>query len=352
MTSRRLIYLALPFVAAVMFPPLAAAPAAPVADSAVLLIGDGMGPVQVQLARTDDEPLTMEQFPFSGLATTKPADGPITDSAAGGTALATGCKTNNGMVSVNPEGRRLETILERARSMYKATGIITTDALHGATPASFIAHVDDRGKRAGIAAQIAAAPADVMLGFWKGEFLPKSSGGKREDGRDLIAELEGKGFEVVYTRDQLLQAKGQKLLGLFDDGPEAPSVADMVSAALARLSANPRGFFLVVEGARIDWECHEHQLAAALTEVRELDKAVGIAADAARSRGRTLVVVTADHETGGLQPDGSFTTSGHTAAPVPVFALGPGGKRFCGDLDNTDIPKRIAEVLQIGLSPD
>jgi alkaline phosphatase len=323
------------------------------ADSAILLIGDGMGPLQIHLARkaSGGEPLAMERTPFSGTLTTHSADSDVTDSAAAGTALATGRKTNNGMVGVAPDGRHLETILERARAAGRSTGIITTDALHGATPASFAAHVESRGEREKIAAQIAASGVDVMLGFWKGWFLPKSAGGEREDGRDLVAEMRGAGYEVVFTGDELRQAKGNRIVGLFEDDT-GPTPAEMVSAALARLGKNPKGFFLVVEEARIDWECHDHKLEAAIERVGLLDAAVVTALDFARDDGSTLVVVTADHETGGLTPEGKFTTGGHTDTPVRVLAFGPRAQRFTGQIDNTDVPRRIAEVVGLGSFPE
>ncbi len=322
------------------------------ADSAVLFIGDGMGAMQVHLSRREPgQPLEMEKLAVSGIVTTNSIDGSVTDSAAAATALATGHKTENGRIGTGPDDQRLQTILERARSMYKSTGIITTDALHGATPASFAAHVDDRGKRSEIAAQMAGSGVEVMMGFWQGEFLPKSGGGEREDGRDLIAEMRAKGYKVVFDRYELPEAKGDKLLGLFDDGTE-PSLAEMVTTALERLSRDPDGFLLIIEQARIDWECHEHKLPEAVSYVRSLDAAVAAAVSAGEKRGRTLIVVTADHETGGLMPDGGFSTGGHTGAPVRVFASGPGSEAFAGELDNTDVPKRIAEAIAIGPFPD
>ncbi len=230
--------------------------------------------------------------------------------------------------------------------MYHSAGVLTTDALHGATPAGFAAHAKNRGESSNIAAQMAASGAQVMMGFWKDEFLPKSAGGKRDDGRNLVSELQAKGYQVVFTKDELLNAKGDKLVGLFDDAT-GPSLSEMVSAALPRLSPDPDGFFLIVEGARIDWECHDGNLIPAIAQVQQLDQAVAVGLDFARQRGRTLVLVTADHETGGLQPDGAYTVGHHTSTPVRVFAFGPGGDRFAGEMDNTDIPKRIAEILEI-----
>jgi alkaline phosphatase len=406
--------------AALLVTLVAPSSSAPLADSAILFIGDGMGAVHIQIGRAaaQTDELAMEGFPFRGFVTTGSANAAITDSAAAGTALATGRKTNNGVLGLTPEGRRLTTILERARAMDKATGIITTDALWGATPASFAAHVDSRGKYAEIAAQMSTCGADVMMGFWRDQFLPASAGGKRTDGRDLIAEMRQAGYQVVYTRDELKEAQGRKLVGLFEDGPQAPTLSDMVAAALDRLSPDPQGFFLMVEGARIDWYGHDNDPAGVVLDVKELDLAVLTAAGRVAGRGKTLVLVTADHETGGLAiADGSklgalagvklssaamaaklskdrdnvgevlrlgagiadvtaaeaekvrtapsassaiaavvsaragvsWGTGGHTATRVPVFALGPGAQQLSGSLDNTDIPRRIAD--SIGLAP-
>jgi len=400
----------------------AVATARPLADSVILFIGDGMGPGQVAMARgAVGRPLAMDRMPYSGVVTTVPAGGEVTDSAAASTALATGHKAENGVISMSPGGQPLETIVERCWKRSKVAGLVTTDALWGATPAGFVAHAVDRGQKSEIAAQEARSRARVMLGFWKDELLPVSAGGKREDNQDLIAQMREKGYEIVYTRSELAKARGQLLVGLFDDGPEAPTVGEMVNTALARLGTDPDGFFLVVEGARVDWSSHENDVSGAFAAMRELDEAVGQAVELARRQGRTLVLVTGDHETGGLRiaapkrlpallaAKGSmddiashldkdrsnipqvmaeyagikdltaaeteqikeakeaaeaigvvlseragvaWTSNGdHTATPVPIFAFGPGGERFTGELDNTDIPKRVAEVLGIGPFP-
>jgi len=397
--------------------------ARPLADSVILLIGDGMGPVQIEMARgaAGRELLTMEQMPYSGTVTTDSAGHRTTDSAAAGTALATGHKTNNGMISVLPDGTTVETVLERCLRAQKSTGIITTDALDGATPAAFAAHVSDRGMRAEIAQQLAESRAQVMLGFWQSYFLPESAGGRRTDGRNLIDELRGNGYRVVFTREELATASEQSIVGLFPDGQHSPTMAEMVRAALSRLGADADGFFLVVEGARIDWACHGKDPAGAVRNTLEFDDAVSAALDFARQRGRVLVVATADHETGGLRVEtpgrlealrnvsasseqiaghlnadrsniGSvmaqyagldclstaeidrirqaddaeaavaavlseragvtWSTSGHSSTPVRVFAFGPGADRFTAEIDNTDIPRRIADILGLGPFPE
>jgi alkaline phosphatase len=276
--------------------------ARPAADSAILFIGDGMGPGQVEMtAGADGRALAMQRMPYSGVVATTSIHGDVTDSAAAATALATGYKTENGMIAMSPEGRSLRTILEECQARGKSVGVITTDSLWGATPAGFAAHASSRGQYAEIAEQMAGSRAQVMLGYWKDEFEPKAAGGKREDGKDLLASLRKAGYAIVATRQELAAAKQPKLVGTFDDGPDAPTVADMVQAALVRLQTNPKGFFLVVEQARIDWEPGDPS--AVIADVNQLDEAAAAAEEFARSHGDTLVVVTADHETGGLVID-------------------------------------------------
>jgi alkaline phosphatase len=398
------------------------AAARPEADSAILFIGDGMGPNQIELAAGAlGQPLTMQRFPYSGTVATCNAKGDVTDSAAAATVLATGVKTKNGVLGLSPDGRKLESILELARARGKSVGVITTDALWGATPSGFLVHVGSRGERGPIALQMAKSGAQVMLGYWNDWFLPKSAGGKREDGRDLVTWLRKMGYGVVETREKLLASKSLSLVGLFDDGPQAPQLADLVSAALPRLCQNPRGFILVVEAARVDWASHESDPVGVVLEMRQLEGAVSVAEQEALRRGRILVVVTADHETGGLMitnPDRlgalrgvtmtveetvkrlnpertdlsplfsqavgihdltpqegglikeakdpavairsvlsvragvRWTSEGdHTSTPVRVFATGPGAARFTGEMDNTQIPSRIADALGIGPFP-
>lgn len=397
-----------------------AALARPVADNAILFIGDGMGPLHPRLGEALlGQPLAMETMPYSGLAATVNMDGEVTDSAAGATALATGHKTRNGMVGVRPDGRRLESIVERARRAGKAVGVVSNDALWGATPAGFIAHAPNRGQSEDIALQVSRCGAQVMMGFGKEAFLPEKAGGTRKDGRDLVAEMRGQGYQVVFTREELMASEGKRLVGLFGDS-DGPSLADMVRAALVRLERSPRGFLLVAEGAAIDWRAHGNDPAGVALETRGLSEAVAGALTYAARQGRTLVVVTADHETGGLEiaePSRlgalrgvrmggweiadrldqdrtniaevmaecvgiadltpaevaeikgaenataaiaavlsrrvgvAWRTTGHTATPVKVYAFGPGAERFTGEMDNTDIPKRIARLLGLGPLP-
>lgn len=326
----------------------------------ILMIGDGMGVAQISLARlslgSSSHPLFMDTLPYAALVQTQSANAVVTDSAAAGTALATGYKTNNGMISVLPDGTPVETILERALKLRKSVGLVTTTTITHATPAAFGAHVNSRGDEGDIAIQYLEKKIDVLLGGGKAMFAPKSSKG----GRDLLAEAERAGYTVVESREALLSAKGSKLLGLFQDGalttesPE-PTLAEMTEKAIQTLCTDRDGFFLMVEGGQIDWRCHDNDRVGTVKQVLQFDLAVGKAMEFARGRADTLVIVTADHETGGLAITGndsiSWGTKGHTGVTVPLFAYGPGADRFSGVLDNTDVPNIIAELWAVKQFP-
>jgi len=295
--------LTLLLVVSLLLSALSFASARPEADSVILLIGDGMGFNHIELTRLalGGNPLAMQRLPYSGLVATHSADSPVTDSAAAATALAAGVKTNNGMLAVSPGGQRLETILERCLEKGKAAGLVTNDALWGATPAAFAVHLGSRGEYAEIARQLAESKVQVMLGCGADEMKPKAAGGARKDDLDLVKALQGRGYDVVTTREEMRKAARPQLVGLFGD--EAPSVAEMTEAALARLEQSKRGFFLMVEECGSDGGGHGSDPLRVVRAVRSLDKTVQVAVDHARRRGRTLVLVTADHETGGLLID-------------------------------------------------
>jgi alkaline phosphatase len=358
MFKRRLILLSLIVLFVMVFSPLQAAQAP---KNVIFLIGDGMGPAQVSLARiSSGKPLAMDSMSIGGFAKTQSANSAVTDSAAAGTALATGHKTNNGMISTLPDGKKVGTILEAAEKMGKATGLITTVNITDATPAVFASHVPTRKDQAGIAPQLLQEKVDVILGGGKAFFMPKSQvGSKREDERDVIGDAKKDGYAYVETRDALLSAKGNELLGLFEntemttEAPE-PTLAEMANKAISILSKDKDGFFVMIEGGQIDRKCHANDAPGAIKQTLDFSAAVGQALAFARKNGNTLVIVTADHETGGLTILGSeeggsnvtpnFATKSHSACNVPVFAFGPGSSEFSGVLDNTDIPKKIAKL--------
>lgn len=384
------------------------------ADSAILFIGDGMGVAEIALGRAaNGGVLSLDRMPYSASVTTVSLGGEITDSAAASTALATGRKTENGMLSMLPNRTRLETIFERGRRMGKSLGLVTNESLTGATPASFAVHVPDRNRTRQIAEQLVNSGAAVMMGYGSEDFAPPAKADKAKSAPDLIAELKRKGYRLVYTREELDRSQEEPLVGLFREDSQ-PELVEMVAAALARLDRNRKGFLLVVEQSDLDGRPGDPTGAA--QDVIELDRAVSLAVDFARRQGRTLVLVTADHETGGLQISnpallealpgmrlsaseladklnqqranvrevmkseagiadlsdaevseiksahspgeaigallcrrlGLKYSSGHTATPVRAFAFGPGAERFTGEMDNTDIPKRLAADLELG----
>ncbi len=283
----------------------------------IFLIGDGMGIGAVQLGRNalvgPDGRLAMETFPVVGLATTFSADSAVTDSAAAGTALATGHKTNNGMVAVLPDGTAVTTILEAAQKKGMATGLISTNTLYDATPATFGSHWGTRGGSAEISAQLIDNGIDVLLGGGTSYFLPKGVDvGKRTDGRNLVEEALKSGYTVAMDKLELASATGPKVLGLFTPsymnyqldrvaaGTSEPTLAEMASKALEVLSESDNGFFVMIEGARIDHAAHAADFPGVIAEMKDFDDTVEIARDFAREHPDTLLVVTADHDTLGL----------------------------------------------------
>jgi alkaline phosphatase len=338
----------------------------------ILMIGDGMGLAQMNAARIyrygADGFLHIERMPFTGLLHTHSADNLITDSAAGATALAAGVKTKNGMIGMTPDTLTAVTILEKAREIGKSTGLVSTSSITHATPACFAAHIDYRRKETAIAEQLVASGTDVMLGAGTYFFLPKdSTGSKREDNRNLLAEAQKAGYDVIRTREALAATRAPKVLGLFapdylkNEQPE-PSLAELTARAIELLNRNKKGFFLMVEGSQIDWAAHDNKIDYMIKEMISFDDAVQKALDFAAKDQHTLVIVTADHETGGLTIEGGdvkggkvdvdWTTTHHTGVPVGIFAFGPYASHFTGVRDNTDVPKIFAELWGIDNFPD
>ena len=333
----------------------------------VLMIGDGMGQAQIDAARITAMGasgfLHLERMPVTGLVHTHSADRLITDSAASGTALSTGFKTNYEMVGQLPDGTRLTTILEAARDEGLATGLVVTSAINHATPASFTAHNVNRYNYAPIAVQMLEAGVDVMLGGGRQWFLPKGvAGSARTDELDLVAQAKAAGYDYLQTEGELRQSKADRLLGLFASDEllgkaSEPTLAEMTGKALSVLDKNNKGFFLLVEGSLIDWEAHDHKTPEMIQHLLQFDMAVKKALDFAIKDKNTLVVVTADHETGGMTIfngglDGSklrvrWTTIDHTPLTVPLFAFGPGANSFMGVYDNTKLPRLMSRALNL-----
>jgi alkaline phosphatase len=387
------------------------------ARSAIILIGDGMGAAhrfagQLLLAGRRGR-LIMDRLPVVGEMATLSADPAsfVTDSAAAATAIATGIKTTNGAVSIDPAGRPRTTLLELAKRAGKSVGLVTTCQVTDATPAAFGAHVIHRSDQSEVARQyLHESGVDVILGggaaWWRPEGAPDPFGSDapRLQGRgtagDLVADAAHLGYRQVSNAGDLVRAANDRgvarLLGLFaaqemfeqaaegEGGSYVPAVtlAEMTGAAVEILSRNPEGFFLMVEESAIDRMAHRNNAPLTLKGVLELDRAVQVALAYAEQDPETLVIVTADHETGGMAVAGSadapypyepggglldtllagedgpfpvadepfgfvvgWATTGHTAATVPLTATGPGAEALAGFYENTRLFEVVAESL-------
>ncbi len=344
------------------------------AKNVILLIGDGMGFAQRDAARLlAGHPLAMDRLPVHGRIATSCADpdGNVTDSAAAATAIATGVKTCNGAIGVDPDGKPLPTVLELAKGAGKVAGLVTTCNVTDATPAAFAAHVASRADQREIARQfIEETGVDVILGGGRVWWEPATS----ED-PDLTRRAKDLGYAVASAVGDLRADIARRMLALlaetelFDqDPPEAARYEPpaplwvLTRTAIATLSRNPQGFFLMVEEAAIDRMGHRNIGSLAVRAVHELDRAVRVAREFAEEDGETLVIVTADHECGGLAldgyPDGLFdgdlatllrwATTGHTEADVPLTAIGPHASRLAGHHDNTDLFAVMVEAMDLG----
>ena len=288
----------------------------------IILFGDGAAATQWELGRYTSHALRKKPFAITdvvfkegavGVFTVHSADSFVTDSAAAATAMSTGHKTNNGMAGVTPDGAAVRTVMEAAKARGKRIGLVTTAAVHDASPTAFAVHAKSRRDAQAIVDQYLALEPDVLLGGGRDYFLPEGSGhGRRKDGKDMLAAFASRGYQVVQNAAALRNASGRRLLGLFADEDldfeidrepqEQPSTAEMTAAALRVLSAeSPNGFVLFVENEGIDSAGHHNDAAALIRDLWALDDAVQIALEfQKRTPGETLIIVTGDHETGGL----------------------------------------------------
>ena len=341
-------------------------PAADVPVNIVFLIGDGMGVGQVTAARIEYGSLHMERLPVGGLLTTFASNRLVTDSAASGTAFATGHKSYNGAISVSPDHEPLKTVLEYAEERGMATGLVVTCSITHATPAVFAAHVDSRQKDKEIARQIVSSGVDVLFGGGWSFFLPNTEpGGARTDGLNLLDELRER-MPVALSVEEFRNLPDTDAAAalLYPGHPPSvayrePSLAEMTGRALEILSRDEDGFFVMIEGSQIDWAGHENDHDWLMDEMADFDEAVGVVMDFAETDGRTLVIVTADHETGAYSVlDGSlerhevtrpdFGSGDHSAAMVPLLAYGPGSAAFGGMQDNTDLGRTLIRYVSRG----
>lgn len=326
----------------------------------ILIVGDGMGVAQVYasvVAEKGDNSAFL-RFPYSGFSRTYSLNKYRTDSSAGGTALTTGEKVENYHVNWAPDSSRHRTIFDDAVDAGKSTGFVVVSDAMDATPASTYGHVPYRKMYDTLSLQLAQCSHSVMVGGGYRYFLPEN----RKDGMSPLDTLAARGYTVVRTLDSLLAFGGDRVVGLLYDGdpltePERGDVLRPASMkAIEMLSRNPQGFAMMIEGSQIDWACHNNDSAYLRAELADFELMLHAVLDWAEKDGNTLVVVTADHETGGLTlPDGDieqglndfrFLWGSHTGCMVPVFAYGPGAERFSGIQQNTDIPRKIREIMK------
>ena len=287
----------------------------------IILFADGAAATQWELGRYTSRELRNRPYAVTdvifkqgtlGLLSTESASSPVTDSAAAASAMSTGHKTLNDMAGVTPDGKPVRTVMEAAKARGKRIGLVTTAAVHDASPAAFSVHAKSRRESENIVNQYLALEPDVLMGGGRDYFLPKGkAGGKRSDGKDVIAAFAAKGYQVVQDPAALRTAAGPRLLALFADEDmdfeidrdpkQEPSNAEMAAAALRVLSSNsPNGFVLFLENENTDTAGHRNDAAALIRDLWAFDDAVQVALEFQRRSPDTLVIVTGDHETGGL----------------------------------------------------
>ena len=324
----------------------------------ILMIGDGMGLAHVYSAMTaNGGHLFLENFKNIGFSKTYSSNNYITDSAAGGTALSSGIKTYNGAIGVDSNKKPVENIREMAEKKGMKTGLVSTSAITHATPASFMAHVSSRGSYEDIAADFLKSNIDVFIGGGSDNFE------KRKDSLNLSKELKDRGYQVLYNIKDIQEVKSGKLAGFTSPSHNVPMpergevLVPATETAINLLSQSTKGFFLMVEGSEIDFLAHENKTPGVVLETLDFDKAVGKALKFAASNGETLVIVTADHETGGMTINGGDYTTGkviakytsgeHTGIAVPIYAFGPGEEQFTGFMENTEIAIKMMKLLKL-----
>lgn len=361
----------------------------------IYVIGDGMGMGAVSsLLLTEEGPTGFDMAPVVGLSETSSANNHVTDSPAGGTALATGTRTRNGYLGIDPDGNQLTSVLKKAQAMGKKSGIVVNTTLTEATPAAFYAGVPKRNMTYDIAKQFTESDIDVAIGAGLNDFI------NRPDSLDLTATLINKGYDVYLNWEGVLNTPSDKFVGILSmgdvhrnnksrntvagaaDGAEVCLAAKLAAnaeqsdttitsepdlylekataKALDVLSRNNRkGFFLMVESAIIDGFGHNNDSVGLIEEMQEFDQTLRYLVEYVNQNPGTLLVVTADHETGGTTVSYnshdigerkplrlSFSTRGHSGMLVPVFAYGAGAEAFTGVMKNMDIPKKIEELMK------
>ena len=328
----------------------------------ILMIGDGMSLMHIQAAWTCNRGhLWLENAQFTGLSKTPATNRLITDSGSGGTSLATGYKTRYHAVGVDEDGNKLKSLVDYAKEAGKSAGVAVTCRLWDATPCDFLSHNIDRDNEQELIAEMANSPVDYVFGGGAKFFT------NRKDGRNIFKELEKKGYKVFTSRKDLETISKEKgnskvyCVPFEVDTPLPDERGDLLArasiAGINLLNQNKNGFFMMVEGSQLDDYGHFNQLDMLMKETLDFDQTFGSIIKWAAEDGETLVVVTADHETGGMTVLGgdykegrvevNFSTKNHSGTMVPVYAFGPGSENFSGFMDNTDICWKIKALMNM-----
>lgn len=324
----------------------------------ILMIGDGMSLMHVYSAWTANRgKLYLENCEVTGLSKTYCANKLVTDSGAGGTAMAIGQKTNYHSVGVDVNGNPQPSLIKLAKQKGMSAGVAVTCRLWDATPADFCCHNTDRDNEDEIIADYVNCEADYVVGGGAKKFE------NRKDGRNIFKELEQKGYQVARSWEECKNLKSGKIFAVTDsvDTPLPAERGDRLAQSSLKgielLNQNPNGFFMMIEGSQLDDYGHFNDLDLLMQETHDFDRTVGKILEWAAKDGETLVVVTADHETGGLTLiDGDkdkgeikckFSTTGHSGVMVPVYAFGPGAELFTGIYENTGIFHKIKSLLNL-----
>lgn len=326
----------------------------------ILMIGDGMSLMHVYTAWAANRgKLWLENAQATGLSKTWAVKKLVTDSGSGGTSLATGVKTVYHAVGVDPEGKPLTSLVDVAKEQGKDAGMAVTCRLWDATPCDFCCHNIDRDKEEELVGDYPTSGVDFVFGGGAQKFT------NRKDGRDIFKELQKKGYHVSRTLDDFFAYdKNSRIFAVpYDkDTPLPDERGDLLARAsmkgISLMNQNKNGFFMMIEGSQLDDYGHFNQLDLLMKETLDFDQTVGEVMKWAAKDGETLVVVTADHETGGLtlvngnKDDGRveccFSTKDHSGAMVPVYAFGPGAENFTGIFENTDVFKKIKKLMTEG----
>ena len=326
----------------------------------ILMIGDGMSLMHVYTAWAANRgKLWLENAQATGLSKTWAVKKLVTDSGSGGTSLATGVKTVYHAVGVDPEGKPLTSLVDVAKELGKDAGMAVTCRLWDATPCDFCCHNIDRDKEEELVGDYPTSGVDFVFGGGAQKFT------NRKDGRDIFKELQKKGYHVSRTLDDFFAYdKNSRIFAVpYDkDTPLPDERGDLLARAsmkgISLMNQNKNGFFMMIEGSQLDDYGHFNQLDLRMKETLDFDQTVGEVMKWAAKDGETLVVVTADHETGGLtlvngnkdegRVECCFSTKDHSGAMVPVYAFGPGAENFTGIFENTDVFKKIKKLMTEG----